>query len=303
MTVRFAVIQNTEFPPSANRAAEPNKEKASMLRRKDQGFTLIELLVVIAIIAILAAILFPVFAQAREKARAISCLSNVKQMGTASMMYAQDYDEALVFAGNRFAHQNDPCFNGNSNYNSNNRAWVDWEIPLIPYIKSSQIFVCPDKREFGCYGYAMNTDSSNDDFPGSPSPPGTWGSATSSGGVAIGPVTLASVVAPAECLFIYDSHDEQLENLFDATIVGDNNPDTEAWETMDSWLQALKAGLTNETTLVNNFKAGPWRHSGMLNISWLDGHAKARKFSSLEQKNLCIEYINYTTATDPLWPE
>jgi prepilin-type N-terminal cleavage/methylation domain-containing protein/prepilin-type processing-associated H-X9-DG protein len=286
-----------------NRAAEPNKEKAYMLRRKDQGFTLIELLVVIAIIAILAAILFPVFAQAREKARAISCLSNVKQMGTASMMYAQDYDESLVFAGNRFAHQNDSCFNGNSNYNANNRAWVDWEIPLLAYTKNSQIFICPDKREFGCFGYAMNVDSSNDDFPGSPSPPGAWGSATSTGGAVVGPVTLAAVVAPAECLFIYDSHDEQLENLFSPSIVGDNVPDTEAWETMDSWLQALKAGLTNETTLINNFKAGPWRHSGMLNICWLDGHAKAKKFSSLEQKNLDIENINYTISTDPLWPE
>ena len=64
-------------------------------RSRQQGFTLIELLVVIAIIAILAAILFPVFAQAREKARSISCLSNCKQMGTAATMYSQDYDETL----------------------------------------------------------------------------------------------------------------------------------------------------------------------------------------------------------------
>ena len=64
-------------------------------RSARRGFTLIELLVVIAIIAILAAILFPVFAQAREKARAISCLSNTKQVGTATMMYGQDYDEVL----------------------------------------------------------------------------------------------------------------------------------------------------------------------------------------------------------------
>ncbi len=63
--------------------------------RKRNGFTLIELLVVIEIIAILAAILFPVFAQARERARAISCISNLKQLGLATTMYAQDYDETL----------------------------------------------------------------------------------------------------------------------------------------------------------------------------------------------------------------
>src|ERR1700694_1720671 len=64
--------------------------------RQREGFTLIELLVVIAIIAILAAILFPVFAQAREKARGISCLSNEKQIGTAIILYSQDYDETLI---------------------------------------------------------------------------------------------------------------------------------------------------------------------------------------------------------------
>src|SRR5438093_5568418 len=66
--------------------------------QRSKGFTLIELLVVIAIIAILAAILFPVFAQAREKARAITCVSNIKQIGLATAMYVQDYDETFPIA-------------------------------------------------------------------------------------------------------------------------------------------------------------------------------------------------------------
>src|SRR5215469_14250823 len=91
---------------------------------KRDAFTLIELLVVIAIIAILAAILFPVFAQAREKARAISCMSNLKQIGTASMMYVQDYDE--TFFGSYM-----PNYRGADGSDSGH-----WPFRVAPYIKS-----------------------------------------------------------------------------------------------------------------------------------------------------------------------
>jgi prepilin-type processing-associated H-X9-DG protein len=115
--------------------------------------------------------------------------------------------------------------------------------------------------------------------------------------------SLASVTAPAECLFIYDSHDENLEDAFDPAIKGDGVPDTEAWEWMDSWVQGVRAGQTNDDKLIANFPSGPWRHSTMLNILWLDGHAKARRFSSLQQKDLNIQNQNYTIANDPNWPE
>ena len=97
-----------------------------------RGFTLIELLVVIAIIAILAAILFPVFAKAREKARQSSCLSNMKQIGVAALSYVQDYDERT------------PLRNG-WYFTTDNHA-QSWAARLVPYIKNAQIWKCPSGR-------------------------------------------------------------------------------------------------------------------------------------------------------------
>jgi prepilin-type N-terminal cleavage/methylation domain-containing protein/prepilin-type processing-associated H-X9-DG protein len=109
--------------------------------RKSFGFTLIELLVVIAIIAILAAILFPVFAQAREAARKTSCLSNEKQIALGILMYTQDYDEHLqdmVLGGNC----NQSCWVGQGCAYQDGGGW--WFGRIYPYIKNYQIFACPD---------------------------------------------------------------------------------------------------------------------------------------------------------------
>jgi prepilin-type N-terminal cleavage/methylation domain-containing protein/prepilin-type processing-associated H-X9-DG protein len=108
-----------------------------------RAFTLIELLVVIAIIAILAAILFPVFAKAREKARTSSCQSNLKQIGVATMQYVQDNDERL------------PKSNGLA---------ARWASGIDPYLKSTQVLVCPSEsgwaRGYGCNVNMMEWDNS-----------------------------------------------------------------------------------------------------------------------------------------------
>jgi prepilin-type N-terminal cleavage/methylation domain-containing protein len=134
------------------------------MKQRTGGFTLIELLVVIAIIAILAAILFPVFAQAREKARSISCLSNAKQMGTAVMMYAQDYEEAIV-----------PWISCGAGQGCGNptRAERLWPMKLQPYIKNGGgigpqgIFKCPSYSDSKLMEAA---DSPDCDGPGALAP-------------------------------------------------------------------------------------------------------------------------------------
>lgn len=135
---------------------------AGFVSGKCSAFTLIELLVVIAIIAILAAILFPVFAQAREKARAISCLSNLKQIALATLMYSQDYDEKY--------------FSGWGSGGGPEPGLIVWRVQMLPYVKMGgrvptttddvydptiptvPLFQCPDTTYMAktSYGYNLN---------------------------------------------------------------------------------------------------------------------------------------------------
>jgi len=118
---------------------------------RKNGFTLIELLVVIAIIAILAAILFPVFAKAREKARQSSCASNLKQIGLAYVQYRQDYDETSALSWPVTGPQGTRATScgGNPSY------W--WQDALAPYVKSDQVFHCPSGERSLCIVPAANS--------------------------------------------------------------------------------------------------------------------------------------------------
>ncbi|MBQ7257504.1 MAG: prepilin-type N-terminal cleavage/methylation domain-containing protein [Abditibacteriota bacterium] len=125
-----------------------------------KGFTLIELLVVIAIIAILAAILFPVFAQAREKARQASCLSNMKQLGTALVLYIDDYDETYPPRLLGWYDNNDAKYGGHaSDFPSRHWGryskdwtlagewdWWTWADSIFPYVKNIKMYRCPSNE-------------------------------------------------------------------------------------------------------------------------------------------------------------
>lgn len=144
------------------------------------GFTLIELLVVIAIIAILAAILFPVFARAREKARQSSCMSNLKQIGLALSAYTVDYDEKFVFDYYAYGAGISP----GTGVMTNPLCWV---APTAPYIKNTQIFRCPS-------GTGAN-------------PLSYWscgGLFRDKNGAA---VSQASIISPAGSIYLYDDLD------------------------------------------------------------------------------------------------
>jgi prepilin-type N-terminal cleavage/methylation domain-containing protein/prepilin-type processing-associated H-X9-DG protein len=215
-----------------------------MLRTRHSGFTLIELLVVIAIIAILAAILFPVFAQAREKARATTCLSNVRQMGTAAVMYAQDYDEFYPgmwqwspFAIRDHAQYVYPGLKINPNT----------DCQTCPYVKNAQVYVCPSNGKIQSYGYAYPT---------------MWGATIMVGkyGTPLGPA-LASFSKPADTVMIMDSG--AWAGTAQSTALDPHTP------------RLRDAGYPYVYQPGTNVWSAPLPiHSEMANIAFVDGHCK-----------------------------
>jgi prepilin-type N-terminal cleavage/methylation domain-containing protein/prepilin-type processing-associated H-X9-DG protein len=225
--------------------------------RRRAAFTLIELLVVIAIIAILAAILFPVFAQAREKARQASCLSNLKQMGLGLMQYVQDYDETTPLSW--YGVNNDNCYS--------------WRGAMYPYVKNDQVYFCPSHtltptapymrwtsaRDilgqgtagtcfYGQSSYGLNLAHWSTAAPDTMTPPA---------GITQNPVTLARMTAPAQTIWATDFGGQRaFGNPGDGTAISGGLPNTGA----NAWFAIWWPGRN--------------RHSEGANYLWCDGHAK-----------------------------
>jgi len=242
------------------------------LQKRYDGFTLIELLVVVAIISLLAAILFPVFAKARENARRATCMSNLKQIGLGMVMYQQDYDEHMM----KWTYTLPLGAQGWQGYPSHNTQFL-WYYALYPYVKNWQLFNCPseEKSQYftGAYnqymGYGFNYAS----------PAGghlCWKNC----GISISGASLAAIDEPSETVGIADSATQAL------------TANASAWPTLEE-MQGDHA-CTSSLYWLNCVRV---RHFDTVNVLFLDGHIKSLPW----QKLVSPAGMHYwTTTSDPV---
>jgi prepilin-type N-terminal cleavage/methylation domain-containing protein/prepilin-type processing-associated H-X9-DG protein len=236
------------------------------------AFTLIELLIVIAIIALLAAILFPVFGRARENARRSSCQSNLKQIGLGIAQYTQDYDEMMMrsFYGP-----------GNGISDSNTTTIYKWMDAAYPYIKSEQIYSCPSDTVNKSYIYYKNLTAGNSKNYGSygvnqvnyrqddeRTPPmiGSFGTDESS----LPPsVPLAKIVQPAETVLILETENDNWNYFYYSQSIDSaaQIPTASSKRGMES-LFCRSSGNSADQHIIS-------RHLNTSNVLWADGHVKA----------------------------
>lgn len=245
-----------------------------MFHGNRKGFTLIELLVVIAIIAILAAILFPVFAQAREKARQTSCLSNCKQVGTGLQLYIDDYDETLplVCTTEAYVFADDAKTVKFYITGADNSQYKTWAHMIFPYLKTPSILACPTHSTRKCktqnfypLGYGTNLWLSNPT------------SFNASSGLdkniipTLTPTSLSSIKNSAQTVFVCDTVVSKAAN-------GD------AYGKMYVRVNDILRGNNSD----NATYSYPARHLGGLNYTFCDGHAKYYKYS----QGPCEGFVN-----------
>jgi len=224
---------------------------------KQRAFTLIELLVVIAIISILAAILFPVFARARENARRASCMSNLKQIGLGAMMYIQDYDEHYPRLW--------------SVYGDASVLPYGWGDALQPYIKSTQVFQCPSEST------SPTTDSPTD--PHFSDYAYNYRVMGSDSGVSYAnTLNLAAIESPVHLVLVIDS----------------TSGNSRSWTwgcSRGAACSVYPAGLAWETVAAAN------RHLGGVNIAFADGHVKWYKSAGEDSKYFANVYNSRASAS------
>jgi prepilin-type N-terminal cleavage/methylation domain-containing protein/prepilin-type processing-associated H-X9-DG protein len=213
-----------------------------------KGFTLIEMLVVVAIIAVLAAILFPVFARARENARRASCQSNLKQIALGIFMYTQDYDEKF------------PIYNTGITYNVANPQPYSWADIIQPYLKSQQLYQCPSESTAPTTTNPSIANSGYTDYGinlyltyGDMSADGTLGSA--------GAKSLAVLTQPSLTVMMFDYVSTNPTNAFSVgcTVA---RPCTSS------------PGLATFPAATATVPAVGLRHLDGMNFSFTDGHVK-----------------------------
>ncbi|MEO6909046.1 MAG: DUF1559 domain-containing protein [Abditibacteriaceae bacterium] len=259
-----------------------------MQKNVSKGFTLIELLVVIAIIAILAAILFPVFARARENARRASCQSNLKQIGLGFAMYIQDYDGRYPFGADMDDHVLDYYYNG-ALWSSlkNDSAGHLWTDKLEPYVKSRQIYIDPSATSIKQYCPGLCGTIALDGVGNGPTYIGYGYNGVMSGvmcyncqdGTAAPPME-SQLTRPTQTVLVMDSNGcfySGCDGWSSGSYILSNwyasDPNYDPW-TQDPNTSPFGSGVGYDS-----IPRG--RHLGTNNVLYVDGHVKAVRKSAM----------------------
>lgn len=245
-----------------------------------KAFTLIELLVVIAIIAILAAILFPVFARARENARRASCQSNMKQVGLGIMQYTQDYDESMPSTFYKTDQASNPATDA--------YKWMD---AIYPYVKSEQIFVCPSDTLNLPYIYYKNLTAASTKNYGSYAANELYYSTTDGrtppfGGDGTPAIRVPQITSPADTIMTVETFNQVYQYLYYSSTV---SPTASTYGGMESLL-CVSGGSQNQHLLS--------RHLDTSNVLYCDGHVKSQKRNNLMTLGTNGAFKYFTTEDD-----